>query len=280
MLAYRHQFHAGNFADVFKHALLARLLLALRRKDKPFLYLDTHAGAGLYDLEHPWAKKNAEYRAGIGRIFGSEDVPPLAAPYLEAVRAENPDGRLRRYPGSPLIARGLLRAGDRAILSELNKKDCAQLEALFARDRRVVVRLMDGYQSLKAHLPPKERRGLVLIDSSFDRKHEFERLSEALRTAHERWATGVYAVWFPFMEPAAMRDFERRIAACGVRRILWLDLRLGEESTGERLDGCGMVVVNSPYGFAEEAASLLDWLRRVLGSKGKGRAHCRVLVGE
>ena len=164
----------GLVADVFKHALLARLLVALRRKDKPFLYLDTHAGAGLYDLEHPWAKKNAEYRAGIGRIFGSEDVPPLAAPYLEAVRAENPDGRLRRYPGSPLIARGLLRAGDRAILSELNKKDCAQLEALFARDRRVVVRLMDGYQSLKAHLPPKERRGLVLIDSSFDRKHEFD----------------------------------------------------------------------------------------------------------
>ena len=120
---------------------------------------------------------------------------PRRAIELEGqVRAENPDGRLRRYPGSPLIARGLLRAGDRAILSELNKKDCAQLEALFAHDRRVVVRLMDGYQSLKAHLPPKERRGLVLIDSSFDRKHEFERLSEALRTAHERWATGVYAV--------------------------------------------------------------------------------------
>jgi 23S rRNA (adenine2030-N6)-methyltransferase len=280
MLAYRHQFHAGNFADVFKHALLARLLLALRRKDKPFLYLDTHAGAGRYDLEHAWAQKNAEYRAGIGRIFDGGDVPPLAAPYLAAVRAENPDGRLRRYPGSPLIARGLLRAGDRAVLSELNKKDCAELEKLFARDRQVVVRLMDGYQSLKAHLPPKERRGLVLVDSSFDRKHEFERLAEALRTAHGRWATGIYAVWFPLMEAAAMRDFERRIAASGIRRILWLDLKLGEESGGERLDGCGMIVVNPPYGFAEEASSLLDWLKRVLGPKGKGVARCRVLVGE
>ena len=280
MLAYRHQFHAGNFADVFKHVLLTRLLLALRRKDKPFLYLDTHAGAGLYDLEHPWAQKNAEYRAGIGLIFGTDEVPPLAAPYLATVRAENPDGRLRRYPGSPLIARGLLRAGDRAVLSELNKKDCAKLEELFARDRRVVVQMMDGYQSLKAHLPPKERRGLVLIDSSFDRKREFERLLEALQIARRRWATGIYAVWFPLMEPAAMRDFERRVAASGIRRVLWLDLTLGGENSEEKLDGCGMVVVNPPYGFAEEAASLLEWLKRALGSKGKAVAHCRVLVGE
>lgn len=279
MLAYRHQFHAGNFADVFKHALLARLLLALRRKDKPFLYLDTHAGAGLYDLEHPWAQKNVEHGAGIARIFDGE-VPTLAAPYLDAVRAENPDGRLRYYPGSPRIARSLLRPGDRAVLTELNKRECAELEKLFARDRRFVVRMMDGYQSLKAHLPPGERRGLVLIDSSFDRKHEFERLSEALQSAHRRWATGIYAIWFPLMEAAAMRDFERRTATSGIRRILWLDLILGEETGGERLDGCGMVVVNPPYGFAEEAASLLDWLRRVLGPKGKGVAHCRVLVGE
>lgn len=280
MLAYRHQFHAGGFTDVFKHALLSRLLLALRRKDKPFLYLDTHAGAGLYDLQHPWAQKNAEYRAGIGLIFGIDEVPPLAAPYLEAVRAENPDGRLRRYPGSPLIARGLLRAEDRAVLSELNRKDCARLEELFARDRRIVVHRMDGYQSLKAHLPPRERRGLVLIDSSFDRKHEFARLSEALQTAHRRWATGIYAIWFPLMEPAAMRDFERRVVASGIRRILWMDLALGEDTSGEKLDGCGMVVVNPPYGFAEEAASLLDWLKRVLAPKGKGVARCRVLAGE
>jgi len=280
MLAYRHQFHAGNFADVFKHVLLTRLLLALRRKDKPFLYLDSHAGAGLYDLEHPWAQKNAEYRAGIGLIFGTDEVPPLAAPYLETVRAENPDGRLRRYPGSPLIARGLLRAGDRAVLSELNKKDCAKLEELFARDRRVVVQMMDGYQSLKAHLPPKERRGLVLIDSSFDRKREFERLLEALQTAHRRWATGIYAVWFPLMEPAAMRDFERRIAASGIRRVLWLDLTLGGENSEEKLDGCGMVVVNPPYGFAEEAAVLLGWLARTLATVDKGCGRCRVLIGE
>jgi 23S rRNA (adenine2030-N6)-methyltransferase len=144
----------------------------------------------------------------------------------------------------------------------------------------VAVRLMDGYQSLKAHLPPKERRGLVLIDSSFDRKHEFERLTEALHVAHERWPTGVYALWFPLMEPAAMRAFERRIEASGIRRILWLELRLGTQRTVEKLDGCGMIVVNPPFGFAEEAAPLLDWLARALAPNGKGHARCRVLVGE
>jgi len=280
MLAYRHQFHAGNFADVFKHALLARLLLALRQKDKPFVYLDTHAGVGRYDLEHVWAQKNAEFRGGIARILDKDDVPALVAPYLDAVRAENPDGRLRYYPGSPLIARRLLRAGDRAVLSELNKKDFAELQKLFARDRQVVVRLMDGYQALKADLPPKERRGLVLIDSSFDRAREFDRLVEALQAAHTRWATGVYALWFPLMEPAAIRDFERRIVATAIRRILWLELRLRAGREAGKLTGCGMVVVNPPYGFAQEAASILDWLKRVLAPAGGGAARCRVLVGE
>lgn len=280
MLAYRHQFHAGNFADVFKHVLLVRLLLALRRKDKPFLYLDTHAGTGRYDLEHPWAQKNAEFRGGIARIFDRDDTPQLAAPYLRAVRAENADGRLRHYPGSPRIARRFLRPGDRAVLSELNKKDCAELEKLFARDRQVSVRLMDGYQSLKAHLPPKERRGLVLIDSSFDRASEFARLADALQVAHQRWATGVYALWFPLMAPGVMQSFEQRIIATGIRRVLWLDLRLDSGYEVGKLRGCGMLVVNPPYGFDPEAAALLDWLKRVLAPAGKGGAHCRVLVGE
>jgi 23S rRNA (adenine2030-N6)-methyltransferase len=280
MLAYRHQFHAGNFADVFKHALLVRLLLALRRKDKPFLYLDTHAGTGRYDLEHPWAQKNAEFRGGIARIFDRDDTPQLAAPYLRAVRAENADGPLRYYPGSPRIARRFLRPGDRAVLSELNKKDCAELEKLFARDRQVTVRLMDGYQSLKAHLPPKERRGLVLIDSSFDRASEFARLADALQAAHQRWATGVYALWFPLMAQAAMQSFEHRIVATGIRRVLWLDLRLDAGDEIGKLGGCGMLVVNPPYGFDAESAPLLDWLKRVLAPAGEGSARRRVLVGE
>lgn len=275
MLAYRHQFHAGNFADVFKHSLLVRLLLALGRKDKPYFYLDTHAGTGRYDLEHPWALKNAEFRDGIARVFGRADFPDLIEPYVDAVRAENPAGGLRWYPGSPRIARRLMRAGDRATLSELNKKDCAELERQFARDRQVSVQLMDGYEALKAYLPPKERRGLVLIDSSFDRAHEFVRLVEALQDAHRRWAIGVYALWFPLMELASMRSFARDLVNSGMRRLLWLEQRLKKHDAG-KLAGCGMVVVNPPYGFADEALLILSWLKQVLGAT----AQARELVGE
>jgi 23S rRNA (adenine2030-N6)-methyltransferase len=275
MLAYRHQFHAGNFADVFKHSLLVRLLLALGRKDKPFFYLDTHAGTGRYDLEHPWARKNAEFEDGIARVLPHGVFPVLIKRYIDAVRAENSGGDLRYYPGSPRIARRLMREGDRAVLSELNKKDCAELARLFARDRQVSVQHMDGYQALKAYLPPKERRGLVLVDSSFDRAHEFDRLVEALKDAHRRWATGVYALWFPLMESVAMRRFERDLAASGMQRLLWLELKLKKHEAGT-LGGCGMLVVNPPYGFAEESKSILGWLEHALGAT----ARVRELAGE
>ena len=165
-----------------------------------------------------------EFRDGIERLWERSDLPALLEPYMEAVRAENPDGKLRFYPGSPLIARRFLRPGDRMVLSELNKTDVAELGALFARDRQVTVHLMDGYQALKAHLPPQERRGLVLVDSSFDRAGELRRVAEALADAHERWATGIYAIWYPLLEPAAMRGFERDVVATGIRKILQLEL--------------------------------------------------------
>jgi len=157
MLAYRHLFHAGNFADVFKHALLARLLLALGGKGKPYCYLDTHAGTGRYDLGHEWAWKTREFENGIGRLWQRKDIPAELAPYMDAVRSENPKGRLRYYPGSPLIALKLRRPGDRIVLSELNRTDCAELEAAVGREHHVAVHLMDGYQALKAFLPPPER---------------------------------------------------------------------------------------------------------------------------
>lgn len=270
MLAYRHLFHAGNFSDVFKHALLVRLLLALGRKDKPFCYLDTHAGLGHYDLSHPWAQKLAEWREGIGRLWERRDIPEALAPYLEAVRAENPDGNLRFYPGSPRIARRLLRPGDRMLLTELNEKDCFELEALFTGDRQVKVRRLDGYQGLKAFLPPQERRGLVLVDSSFDRAREFDRLTEALALAHQRWATGLFAFWYPLMEPPAMRKFEQDIIATGIRKILKLELSVLPENWSGSLRGCGMLVVNPPWGFGEEAAPMLDWLWRTLSQQGQG----------
>ncbi len=280
MLAYRHLFHAGNFADVFKHALLARLLIALGRKEKPFLYLETHAGTGRYDLSHPWAQKNAEFRDGIGRLWDRADVPEPLAPYLEAVRAENADGRLRFYPGSPLLAARLARPQDRLVLAELGREDCAALAQRFAHDRRVTVLAEDGYRALKANVPPRERRGLVMIDSSFDRAGEFARVTEALADAHRRWATGVYALWYPLMTPQAMRGFERGVLATGIRKVLQAELSVRPEAWSESLRGCGMLVVNPPFGFGAEAGTILAWLAPILAQQGEGAERVRWLVPE
>jgi 23S rRNA (adenine2030-N6)-methyltransferase len=280
MLAYRHHFHAGGFADVFKHALLVGLLEHLAAKPKPFCFLDTHAGIGRYDLTHAWAQKNAEFRDGIARLWDRPDPPGRLAPYLAAVRAENPGGRLRFYPGSPRIARRLLRPGDRMVLSELNKADVAALGELFARDRQVTVHLMDGYQSLKAHLPPPERRGLVLVDSSFDRAREFGRVTAALAAAHARFATGLYAIWYPLMAPPAVRGFERDVVATGIPKILQLELALRPERWTASLRGCGLLVVNPPFGFDRAAGPLLDWLWRALAPDGEGGQRVRWLAGE
>jgi len=280
MLAYRHLFHAGNFADVFKHALLVRLLLALGRKDKPYCYLDTHAGSGRYDLTHRWAQKAREYENGIGRLWERKDIPPALAPYLEAVKAENTGRKLRFYPGSPLFAKRFARPADRHVLTELNKTDCAELEALFARDRQVSVHLLDGYQGLKAFLPPKERRGLALIDSSFDRAGEFARITTALADAHARWATGTYAIWYPLMAPGAMRNFERDIGNLGIRKILKLELQVQERSFNITIPGCGMLLVNPPFRFEDETRPLLRWLWGALSVKAAGGASVNWLVPE
>ena len=280
MLAYRHLFHAGGFTDVFKHALLAQLVIALRSKVKPFLYLDTHAGTGRYDLGHPWAQKNREYHGGIARVWTRTDAPAALAPYLDAVRAENPDGRLRRYPGSPVIARGLLRAHDRMALTELNKTDCAALAELFSGDKHVQVRLADGYDALKAFLPPRERRGIVFVDSSFDRAREFDRLRRGLTDAHRRFATGIHALWYPLMEPPAMQAFERSIVATGIRRILQLELAARDAGGDGRLRGCGMLVVNAPFGFEATARSILEWLWPALSLNGEGGQQVRWICPE
>jgi 23S rRNA (adenine2030-N6)-methyltransferase len=280
MLAYRHMFHAGNFADVFKHALLARLLAALAAKPKPYCYIDTHAGIGRYDLRHAWAQKAREYETGIGRLWHVKDVPPALQPYLDIVRAENPNGHLRFYPGSPLIAKRYIRPHDRMVLTELNRVDCAELAAGFAREHRVAVRLMDAYEALKAYLPPAERRGLVLVDSSFDRAREFARIVKALKAAHARWPTGMYAIWYPLMEPAPMRDFYTDIQRSGIRKVLRLELTVRERGESGIISGCGMLVINAPWRFDEEATPMLRWLAGALAMNGAGGARVDWLVAE
>lgn len=280
MLAYRHLFHAGNFADVFKHALLARLLIALGEKEKPYCYLDTHAGIGLYDLTHVWAQKAREYESGVGRLWDRRDIPPVLAPYIDAVKAHNPGRKLRFYPGSPLIAKRFVRPMDRIVLTELNKTDYAALKARFARDSQVGVHLLDGYQGLKAFLPPKEKRGLVLIDSSFDRAREFERIMTALGEAHPRWATGVYAIWYPLMTPGAMRNFERDMKQLSIRKILRLEMTISARDVDVTIPGCGMLIVNPPWRFEDEARPMLRWLWSALAKRGEGGATVNWLVPE
>lgn len=280
MLAYRHLFHAGNFADVFKHAVVVQLAVLIGRKDKPFLYLDTHAGCGRYDLSQAWAQKNREFENGIARIFARDDYPDSVRPYLDAVRQVNPDGKLRFYPGSPLLVCQMLRANDRMALTELNRDDCARLERQFHAARRVQVRNMDGYQALKAFLPPKERRGLILIDSSFDRANEFQRLADAIVAAHKRFATGVYAIWYPLVEPQAVRGFEQLIVESGLRKVLKLELSVYPGDWQKSLRGSAMLVINPPYGFDTRAAPMLHWLWKALSVDAEGRYRIKWLVGE
>lgn len=280
MHAYRHLFHAGNFADVFKHALLVRLVLALARKDKPFLYLETHAGLGSYDLAHAWAQKNREFDAGIGRVWQREDAPAVLLPYLALVRAANPGGTLRTYPGSPGLVRSLRRAGDRMVLIELNPDDARALARSFAGERGVQIECGDGFGGLKAHVPPLERRALALVDPAYDAPRELERVVGAVADAHRRFATGVYAVWYPLVPFAAAR-LARDLVATGLRRMLRVEISVRPaHDAATALAGCGMVVVNPPFGFAEEAAEAARWLASALAQGDAGTSRIDWLVPE
>jgi len=280
MLSYRHAFHAGNFADVFKHLVLTLLVKAQLHKEKPFCYLDTHAGAGRYDLSSGMARKNREYEGGIGRLWGCRDMPEEVGVYLTAVHALNDPDRLRFYPGSPCIVRHFLRTGDRMILCELHTTDVAWLRDEFAGDKQVGVHHMDGYQGMKAFLPPPERRGLVLCDPAFELKDERARLLEALAAAWRRWPTGVYAVWYPILDRLTVDWFHRRLKRSGISKMLYTELRIFDEDLPLRLNGSGMIVINPPWRFDEQMARLGSWLWNALSAEGQGGFRMEWLVPE
>lgn len=276
---YRHVFHAGNFADVFKHAVLSLLLKSLHRKDAPFCYLDTHAGAGRYDLDSAAAQKTGEFRDGILRIWEAEPLPELAD-YLAAVRGLNPGKALRYYPGSPVVARFFLRPRDRMVLLELQPEECAQLKTQFAGDRRVTVLAQDGYAGLKALLPPKERRGLVLIDPPYEADGEYARVVDGLRVAHARWDSGTYALWYPVKDRPPVERFHRALMTTGIRKMLLAEFAPYPEDASFRLNGCGMIVINPPWQLDEALRSLLPGLLEVLRQHPSGRTAVSWLVPE
>ncbi len=268
---YRHAFHVGNFADVLKHALLARVLTYMIAKPAPLRFVDTHAGLGVYDLAGDASRRTGEWHDGIGRLDPAA-VPPalgeMLAPYLAAVGPRGPDGTWRQYPGSPAVAQWVLRPEDRLTLCELHPEDAEALRVNMGRDARVRVMASDGYAALAAVLPPPERRGLVLIDPPFEKVREFDTLLAAIVRAHGRWPTGSYMLWYPLKDRAAVGRFAAGLAGSGMKRVLQLHLIVGDPDAGP-LAGSGLVFVNPPYTLKDEAEVLLPWLAAVLARPGQ-----------
>ena len=270
---YRHAFHAGNFADCMKHALLVWLLGAMARKPRPFFVLDTHAGPGFADLTAGPATRTLEWQGGIGRLLDGDPPAPLAD-YLGLV------GRLGLYPGSPALIRALLRPGDRLACCELHPEDHAPLRARFAADPQVGVHRRDGFAAIKALLPPPERRGLILIDPPFEAEDEFARLAAALRTGLARFPAGVFAAWYPIKHRAPVRDFFAALQAGGLRDLVAAELWLRAPLDPARLNGCGLLVANPPWGFAEDAPPILDALCHRLAGRGAGEGTALIRLAD
>jgi 23S rRNA (adenine2030-N6)-methyltransferase len=276
---YRHAFHAGNFADVLKHAVLAQVLAHLVLKEAPFRYLDSHAGRGVYRLDGPEAERSREWEGGIGRLLGRALPEPLAtflAPYLGAVATAGE----ATYPGSPEIARLLARPQDRLLLCERHPEEAAALRSAMRRDPRVKVVEIDGWQALGAFLPPPERRGVVLIDPPFEEPGEAERLLGGLAAAHRKWPTGTYLLWYPIKDPLAADLLPRRAAHIGIARILAAELLVRRPADPTRLNGCGLLVVNPPWTLAERLGAALPSLARMLGENDHARGRLREVTGE
>lgn len=267
---YRHAYHAGNFADVVKHIILTRIVLYLQRKEQAFRVMDTHAGIGRYDLKGTEAGKTSEWVNGVGRLMGAKlnpQVAELLAPYLDIIRAENVDGQMRHYPGSPLIVRHLLRKQDRLSALELHPQDAKLLAEVFEGDFQTRVTELDGWLALGAHLPPKEKRGLVLIDPPFEVGGEFDRLVEGLARAHKRFSGGTFALWYPVKDIQQLRRFTDMLADTGIPKILRTELMIRAPSAEPRLDGTGMIIVNPPFTLEAELQTILPALSKILSDE-------------
>jgi 23S rRNA (adenine2030-N6)-methyltransferase len=267
---YRHAFHAGGFADVLKHAILAQWITRLHAKDSPFVIIDAHAGIGRYDLTGSEAGRTLEWQDGIARLESCRpEAGDFLAPYLDYVRALNPGGTLKAYPGSPRVARSLLRRQDRLVAVELHPEDHARLVTEFAADRQVSIRHEDAYQTLRALLPPPERRGLVLIDPPFELKDEMERLVRGMTEALRRWPTGGYLIWYPIKDVIGVAHLQERLGAMAGRNALACDLFVREPADASKLNGSGLVLINPPWQFDEALRAVMpDLVARLAQGPG------------
>ncbi|NLS14441.1 23S rRNA (adenine(2030)-N(6))-methyltransferase RlmJ [Vibrio sp. SM6] len=268
MLSYRHSFHAGNHADVIKHIVQSLILETLKQKEKPFVYHDTHSGAGRYDLTHEWSEKTGEYKQGIGRIWHNGEIKSLVPGYFAAIEALNPtlaaNESLRYYPGSPRVARAQIREQDRIVLTELHSSDYPLLQQEFARDRHVTIYQEDGFRRLKASLPPAERRGLVLIDPPYELAKEYRDVVKAIGESYKRWATGIYAIWYPVVNRATIDDMIDGLKALGIRKILQLELGVSPDTNERGMTASGMIVINPPWTLESQMQTILPALQHAI----------------
>jgi len=282
-LNYRHAFHAGNFADVFKHAVLCRIIAYLREKPAAYRVIDTHAGAGLYDLAGSEASRGGEWRQGIALLLAAQPDPAAAAllaPFLDVVAALNAAGQIKIYPGSPALARAWLRPQDRLIACEIEPKAAQALTANLRGDVRIKTLRIDGWTALEAYVPPVERRGVVLVDPPFEADDDFTRLANGLAAAHRKWATGIYALWYPIKSRAEPDALAKNLQRSGITRILRAELTVAPPDDVTRLIGSGLILVNPPWTLEKELKILLPMLAGIMGRDGKGGFRLDWLAGE
>lgn len=280
MLSYRHSFHAGNHADVLKHIVQSLIIESLKEKETPFLYLDTHAGAGRYQLTTKHAGKTEEYREGIARLWQRDDLPTELAAYLTVMTKLNAKGDLHYYPGSPLLAKFLLREQDKLVLTELHPSDYPLLRAEFAKDKRAQVLRQDGFQQLKSKLPPSSRRGIILIDPSYELKSDYQSVVNAVLEGYKRFATGIYAIWYPVVLRQQVKRMIHGLQNSGMRKILKIELAVRPDSDQRGMTASGMIIINPPWKLEQQIRILLPWLHKVLVPEGIGHTCVEWIVPE
>lgn len=268
---YRHIYHAGNFADVVKHIILVSIIESLMMKEKPFCYIDTHAGSGRYNLLSTEAQKTHEFSSGIIRLINEDGPKPtLIEEYLQAVKNINPNDKLQFYPGSPRIAYHFLREQDRMVLCELHPEVFKLLKQEFNTDKQVAVHFLDGYQALKAFLPPKPNRGIVLIDPPYEVPNEFELIIKALVMATKRWPQGIYMVWYPIKNRQQITRFHQSLKQTEIAKILMAELNLFPDDSPLALNGSGMIIINPPWQFDKKLNQIFPYLLQCLDQSHQG----------
>jgi len=280
MLSYRHSYHAGNYADVLKHTVLIHVLDYFKRKAKPFCYVDTHAGAGAYSLKSEQAEKNQEYLQGVAKIWQQANLPPVLSRYVEVITAAGFDTSFTQYAGSPLIAKQLLRHQDYAFLYELHGADFQHLQALFAQQSQVQTHQQDGFKHCLGLMPPTQKRGLSLIDPSYEMKSDYDQVVDSLESMYQRFSSGTFMLWYPVVERHRINELERKLKASSLKNVQLFELGQSEDTLEHGMTANGMIVVNPPWTLKDDMQPALVYLAEQLGLNGQGYYRFKQLIEE